>query len=424
MAVKVTRCPHCQTSFRIREEQLATARGMVRCGSCLQVFRAADYFQIDSIGANTASVQKPSENKPILREATKPTEKTEPIAKTVAAKATTVKAASTNKQNNDDDFGLIHDDMEEDDSSKILADDPSVDFNLRTPEASTRPKKNSALEIDTSIFDSSQTTSFFFDYEKDADTPHASSNEAWAAALLDDSEEEDKSSKLKSDSIAASMLTAEREVDDFTGFIGDDVDDPIDLDDLAIRPNLAINIPKTPTRNVDNLQAEPLSFGATAARNIPWGWLGGILMLLLVAALQVLYFNFDSWARSPQWRPFYTQACTYLDCSLPKVQNINNMSTQHLVVQTHPKLKGALMVDTLLYNKAEYLQPFPDLLLVFRDINERVLASRRFTPRQYLSGELAGQSDMSPKSHTHIALEVVDPGPEAVSYHIDLVANH
>src|SRR5690554_7480507 len=91
------------------------------------------------------------------------------------------------------------------------------------------------------------------------------------------------------------------------------------------------------------------------------------------------------------------------------------MSTQHLVVQTHPSLKGALMVDTLLYNKADYLQPFPDILLVFRDINERVIASRRFTPKQFLSGELAGQSDMSPQSRTHIALEIVDPGPDRKS---------
>ncbi|NCB30924.1 MAG: hypothetical protein EOM66_05890, partial [Clostridia bacterium] len=44
MAVHVTRCPHCQTSFRVRDEHLSAARGMVRCGSCLQVFKAAEHF--------------------------------------------------------------------------------------------------------------------------------------------------------------------------------------------------------------------------------------------------------------------------------------------------------------------------------------------------------------------------------------------
>src|SRR6195952_5348378 len=37
----VTQCPHCQTSFRVSHAQLSVARGMVRCGSCLQVFNAA-----------------------------------------------------------------------------------------------------------------------------------------------------------------------------------------------------------------------------------------------------------------------------------------------------------------------------------------------------------------------------------------------
>jgi predicted Zn finger-like uncharacterized protein len=37
----VTQCPHCQTSFRVSHAQLSVARGVVRCGSCLQVFNAA-----------------------------------------------------------------------------------------------------------------------------------------------------------------------------------------------------------------------------------------------------------------------------------------------------------------------------------------------------------------------------------------------
>ena len=37
----VTQCPHCQTSFRVSHNQLSVARGVVRCGNCLQVFNAA-----------------------------------------------------------------------------------------------------------------------------------------------------------------------------------------------------------------------------------------------------------------------------------------------------------------------------------------------------------------------------------------------
>ncbi|HEK0909078.1 TPA: zinc-ribbon domain-containing protein, partial [Pseudomonas putida] len=37
----VTQCPHCQTRFRVTYHQLSVARGVVRCGQCLQVFNAA-----------------------------------------------------------------------------------------------------------------------------------------------------------------------------------------------------------------------------------------------------------------------------------------------------------------------------------------------------------------------------------------------
>ncbi|MDH0098680.1 zinc-ribbon domain-containing protein, partial [Pseudomonas sp. GD04158] len=36
----VTQCPHCRTSFRVSQAQLAAAHGAVRCGACLHVFNA------------------------------------------------------------------------------------------------------------------------------------------------------------------------------------------------------------------------------------------------------------------------------------------------------------------------------------------------------------------------------------------------
>ena len=39
-----TRCPHCETRFKITEEQLTAHHGMVRCGHCLQAFDARPDF--------------------------------------------------------------------------------------------------------------------------------------------------------------------------------------------------------------------------------------------------------------------------------------------------------------------------------------------------------------------------------------------
>ncbi len=40
--IPITRCPHCQTTFRVRPAQLQASNGRVRCGSCLQIFSAPE----------------------------------------------------------------------------------------------------------------------------------------------------------------------------------------------------------------------------------------------------------------------------------------------------------------------------------------------------------------------------------------------
>ncbi len=42
-----TRCPHCDTCFRVTPEHLELAKGAVRCGRCFNTFNARDYL-IDS----------------------------------------------------------------------------------------------------------------------------------------------------------------------------------------------------------------------------------------------------------------------------------------------------------------------------------------------------------------------------------------
>ena len=48
MTDRLTCCPHCGTTFRTTEQQLQTARGSVRCGSCLKIFAALEHL-IDSL---------------------------------------------------------------------------------------------------------------------------------------------------------------------------------------------------------------------------------------------------------------------------------------------------------------------------------------------------------------------------------------
>ena len=47
----LTRCPHCQTAFRVTSEQLKLRQGQVRCGECRGVFNALESLADEAVPA-------------------------------------------------------------------------------------------------------------------------------------------------------------------------------------------------------------------------------------------------------------------------------------------------------------------------------------------------------------------------------------
>lgn len=413
---QITRCPHCQTSFRIRTEQLSAAKGAVRCGSCLQVFKAAEHIVT---------------NQPV-----KPA----------------VESAPEQKPETEISFDDIPDQIQ---------DDPLEDFGIRQPnarESDSEESFNSGLQLDESIFDigdSSDTSSIgsnagfeftveanfsSFDSNKKNDESwtaglsnedssftefHGDNDESWAEDLLVDDE-------LINDIESDYAITPPKpEKDDFVPSLEgpQDDDDQFHLggNDL-VEEEIELSAPTT----ISHLQDEPLALNKkTTASNstranysFPWFWFSASVLMVLVMIAQIGYFKFDTWSRHPDYRPFYTIACEALECKLPAVQDVSKMNTQHFMVRPHPDVNQALYIDTLLINNAAYNQPFPDLQLIFTGLEDQVIASRSFKPKEYLAGELAGATVMPQKVPIHIAFEIVNPSVEAVSYQIKLMANH
>lgn len=89
----VTRCPKCATAFRITSAQLQSAKGSVRCGSCLHVFKAQDHLVKNPAPtkAETAAVEKSEPGAP--QPAHKPAPTT-PSAPAAAAKSNTTNQAT------------------------------------------------------------------------------------------------------------------------------------------------------------------------------------------------------------------------------------------------------------------------------------------------------------------------------------------
>ena len=57
----LTRCPYCQTRFRVTPRQIEAARGRVRCGHCLYVFNAIEHAEPEEDTATESQPTAPPE---------------------------------------------------------------------------------------------------------------------------------------------------------------------------------------------------------------------------------------------------------------------------------------------------------------------------------------------------------------------------
>lgn len=159
-------------------------------------------------------------------------------------------------------------------------------------------------------------------------------------------------------------------------------------------------------------------------RPIRWHWL-----LLNFAALLLLAGQLALWQKpalfASRLGPYIQKLCPYhpLLCETPVAAAIpkRDIISTHLLIRKHPVAAKALVVDAIILNRDDELSPFPSLALRFSDINDKTLASRVFQPSEYLAGELNALSAMASQQPIHIALEIVDPGPAAVNYQLQLL---
>lgn len=524
----ITRCPKCGTAFRVTPTQLQSAKGAVRCGSCLHVFKAQEYMvaspqptaaspaaiatteniktaeitkPVESAKTPTAAVTASQKTISPLPSMSKPAAVTEPailnaikplsidlpaptpVAKVTLPQTTKPVVRVIDKSSLAQDDILISDDMDdnknEDSDSKSYEFDGFMDIDLT-------PKSDVSL-FERKIRDKNE--------EKDSSND---ADESWAEMLIDEEEDDipqlgilkpKTDEQLADDELASHEISAETTEDTLTvssspaatptpglmfSLIGEQEEKPqqskTSSDDFVISDELARipsnqgfnqpsgtsnsepmpdpNLFETPEDNPDgsspkrqvktqpkiraydgsrtallmNIMPAPIEF--TAKRMRRWYqrklWPSLSFLALIALIVQVGWFKFDYFSRAEPYRTGYLFLCPYIGCKVPSLVDASRIVASNLVVREIPETPGALAVDVMIINNAPFEQPYPDLILVFTNIDEKPVASRRFTPKEYLGGEVAGQDLMPQNRKVHISLDMVDPGPEAVNYHIDI----
>lgn len=407
----VTQCPHCQTSFRVSHAQLSVARGVVRCGSCLQVFNAAKQLLEQHAGKDAVTPVAPAnaEQLPVAPP---------PVVESPAVVEPPVTRAISQKQWSASELDLDSLDLDEELARLEQREiQPTTEFG--------RPREDSLSA------------------RRDSPEPDEA---VWPDSLFSQPADERAEPEAEPEVVEEPVKTARTEPSLSL--------EPVDLDDEPAIPQLRLHDPIDPNARRERLSAsddsdddlpllepqrkkreradpgvraevlqdltdDPLQLDWQKRRS-PWArrllWLVLVLLAAGGLAAQYIAYHFDELARQDQYRPWFQQVCPQIGCTVPSKVDIARIKSSNLVVRSHPEFNGALVVDAIIYNRATFSQPFPLLELRFADLNGHLIASRRFKPGEYLSGDLEGLAEMPPQTPIHIALDILDPGPKAVNY--------
>jgi predicted Zn finger-like uncharacterized protein len=463
----VTQCPHCQTSFRVSYHQLSAARGAVRCGSCLQVFNAARQLLEKSTGQSAAALfgEAPAHSPlPTLGEAPAPAPQTaaqppvlphapeapayrrvEPISQRRWAAAAEIDLEHLDLDNElarlEQRFtpttgNAEHPGPGREDQLSARRDEPeAVDHDFDDDDSLTEPRlgehqgisqgrqelrAQGPLPPERLRAERDAEPAVYHYLAEDAHTPAPLVDEHLAPVTQPDARAEPSLTPLEDEFDEHDRRAPHHERRQRRSAIEAADESLRRVDATPLKPAKARRAePRMRDADLPDLSEDPLELQWQKSQS-SWGKRLLWSLLALIAALtlagQYVAYHFDELARQDAYRPWFQQFCPVVGCEVPSKVDIALIKSSNLVVRSHPQFSGALIVDAIIYNRAPFSQPFPLLELRFADLDGKLIASRRFKPSEYLSGDLAGQTDMPPQTPIHIALDILDPGSKAVNY--------
>jgi predicted Zn finger-like uncharacterized protein len=435
----ITQCPHCGTSFRVSDEQLAIANGSVRCGACLQVFSARNHIVTGSAATKASAPARPATAK-----------QTKPVAKPAAA--TKKPATATRKPNpakpappapkpatpsrfaadDDDDTDFMFADNPEEDQEYVFKDSDDDLFDQDEDESELGDLSDSFISLNNPATGHREANPFQHETELDKDLldDPESADESWAESILEELEREEsrdskrqekarftsqpnhaKRSAGKPAGVASSTYSAGSQDDQ----IGETTDHSNTNFSMQEDGQSASSLVRQLNHDID------LDFNAEE-RLARWRWLGAvfIVMMMIVLMAQIAWVQRDTYAKMDQWRGFYQTACNVVGCSLPAQEDIGLVRTSNVLIRDHRALDNVKLMDAVLTNRAAFRQPYPELILQYTDVNGALVADQSFTPDQYLRGELTGSRLMPVNTRIYVSLPIRDPGSRAVNYQLVL----
>jgi len=171
---------------------------------------------------------------------------------------------------------------------------------------------------------------------------------------------------------------------------------------------------------LEELQEDNLQSNGAVSRVI---WLMVIVVLLVTVVGLFTYNKRNMLAENPTFRPLIEKFCGFVgqfySCEIEQLKDTKAIVLLERNVVGHPNAENALLITSTIESRTDFVQPYPDLILTFSDLNQKVIARRTFKPKEYLSKEVKIEDGFKPKTPIKVMLEIVDPGESAVNFEFD-----
>lgn len=390
------KCPNCQHTFKINDEQLAIRHGYVRCSHCKTIFSAAEQLEQKKFANNnplsspnhqtsSALIDDKSENilfddesgldeagNPIVNEPVKPTS---PYALSKSS-TTSAKAKSTSKL---DDFEIIE------------------NFDQLPKARDSKPKK-------PIIDDKDAAEAIELAQDKDA----SGDENAWLISLMaqaDDNEAMDDSSATHTKPKRGMNTVFNTDIFDQ---IAIDTGSEQQADLLAYQKKIDERLSQQ-VSSQQSLNAKSFNMG------IVWG-LGSLLLIFLLAA-QYIIFNINTLITSTTNAALLSTICHKTPtCQLP-LADTELIDVQMLKLAHPSKQAGQTDVVFTLTNTTDNNIIYPSVKVSLRNGNT-ILAQTLLTPSHYLE---AGNNYLMPHQIKPIKLRIDFPTTKVQAANIELV---
>ena len=329
-----SRCPNCQTVFRVTPEQLKARAGKVRCGQCQTVFNA-----LDSLIEEKAAIPLPlltSDPAVVLKARPESHAPDTLIERAVIADA-------TNETLHEPSLNLA--------GSEAPEEEPADGFYISAPAEDTPPK----LE---------------FEPLPSIDFPEPSSDTVPEPVAKVDEEATNRLSE-----------SAAQELGKATGLI---------------MPRETTEIPGY-SKWSEGVMAAPVSLPAEKPTRWPF-ILVALLLVLALAGQVVFYFRSEIATMMPSLRPILESASEALGTDLPLPRHVELISIEVSDLQNDPAHGNLLVLNATLRNRAAYAQAYPSLELSLTDTQDSAVARRVFPPTEYLSPKTAANQPFAANS--------------------------